>query len=83
MKFTTTLLAAAAVSMGVGVGASPFSIKLDDGQIRGYVGWDLTVGNKFGAPHAPWITGGKPGWYLGNHPSKFPDLPCLKPEGVR
>ena len=83
MKFTATLAAAAAVSAGVGVQASPFSISLGDGQISGYLGWDLTVGNKFGAPNPPWNANGKPGWYLGNNPNQFPQLPCLKPGGVR
>lgn len=81
MKFTTTL-AAATVSVGVGVRASPFSISLDNGQITSYLGWDLSIGNKFGAPHPPWHTDGKPGWYLGNYHNQFPDLPCLKPGGV-
>jgi len=40
---------------------------------------DLNIGNHYGAPHAPWESGSRPGWYYGDKPGKNDKYPCLRP----
>ncbi|TFK37656.1 hypothetical protein BDQ12DRAFT_607294 [Crucibulum laeve] len=72
MRFTA-LFAVASIAIS-SVAASPLSVNLDLGSLLGI---DLTSSNNFGAPHAPWVPGSKPGWYFGNHPEQHRELTCL------
>ncbi|KAG5634540.1 hypothetical protein H0H81_001570 [Sphagnurus paluster] len=64
---TTAALAASAT-------ATPLTIGIN---VQSILGVDLTAANHYGAPIPPWQRGTYPGWYYGNHPEKFPNLPCL------
>ncbi|RDB19595.1 hypothetical protein Hypma_013251 [Hypsizygus marmoreus] len=73
MRFAP-LFAAASLAVS-GVTASPLSIDVD---ISSVIGFDLSASNFYGAPRPPWTPGAHPGWYFGDHPHLFPDLPCLE-----
>lgn len=69
MRFST-LLAATTIAVSSAV-ASPQLLGRD------VLGFDLSVGNYYGAPNAPWVPGASPGWYNGQYPWLYPELPCL------
>jgi len=71
MRFPTVVTAAAVLAASTGVSAQAFGFSLNN-----VIGFDLTQSNHYGAPTPPWH-GGKPGWYYGNNPSKYPQYPCL------
>uniref|UniRef100_A0A8H8CEQ0 Uncharacterized protein n=1 Tax=Psilocybe cubensis TaxID=181762 RepID=A0A8H8CEQ0_PSICU len=73
MRFAT-LASAAAVAVS-GVAASPVTIFGFD--LTGVIGFDLTQTNHYGSPLPPWHPQGKPGWYFGNSPHLYPEIPCL------
>lgn len=74
MRFTALFAVAFATVSAVSASTLDFSsISLQS--LLG--GIDLSSGNKYGAPNAPWIPGATPGWYFGSSPSKFKTLPCL------
>ncbi|KDR74146.1 hypothetical protein GALMADRAFT_269631 [Galerina marginata CBS 339.88] len=80
MRFATfAAVAAIAVS---GVASTPVDLALPPTFDINFVlgGFDLSAGNFYGSPIAPWKPGSKPGWYYGNNPNLFPDLPYL--EGI-
>jgi len=72
MRFTT-LFTVAAVAVS-GVVATPVTVDLDLGSLLGF---NLTPDNHYNSPFPPWQSGAKPGWYYGDHPGLFPDIPCL------
>ncbi|KAF4612039.1 hypothetical protein D9613_003800 [Agrocybe pediades] len=72
MRFTK-VFAAATLALS-GVSASPVTVTFD---LIGILGFDLTEGNKYNSPIPPWLHGSKPGWYYGNNPFAYKDLPCL------
>ncbi|KAF9006930.1 hypothetical protein BDQ17DRAFT_248333 [Cyathus striatus] len=75
MRFAPILaVISIALSSIYGVSSSPLLLDLD---ISGIVGVDLSHGNHYGAPVAPWQSGAKPGWYFGSHPGNHHELPCL------
>lgn len=37
----------------------------------------------YNAPHPPWESGAKPGWYFGSHAGQYPDLFGLTPVGIK
>jgi len=68
------------VSIAVaGVASSPLNSRNVAGLLGGA---DLSPANCYGAPNPPWILNSKPGWYYGNSPGLYPDLPSLI-DGVR
>jgi hypothetical protein len=69
MRFTP-FLAVIAVAVS-GAVATPFDFDLPS-----IIGSDISQGNHYGAPTPPWNRG-KPGWYFGKNPSKYPKYPCL------
>ncbi|KAF5314267.1 hypothetical protein D9619_011820 [Psilocybe cf. subviscida] len=71
MRFPTIATAAAVLAVSTGASAQIFG-----GNLNNVIGFDLTPQNHYGAPTPPWH-GGKPGWYYGNNPSKYPQYPCL------
>ncbi|KIK09524.1 hypothetical protein K443DRAFT_671425 [Laccaria amethystina LaAM-08-1] len=74
MRFTALFAVASATISAVSASTLDFSsISLQS--LLG--GIDVSSGNKYGAPKAPWIAGSTPGWYFGSSPSKFKTLPCL------
>ncbi|PPQ90270.1 hypothetical protein CVT25_013095 [Psilocybe cyanescens] len=73
MRFAT-LLTAATVAVS-GVAASPVTLFGFD--LTSVIGFDLTQTNHYGSPFPPWHPQGKPGWYYGDNPFLFPDIPCL------
>lgn len=55
--------------------ANPLTIDLD---LTNMLEVDLSDGNRYGAPHAPWSLNARPGWYYGIHPERYPHLRCLR-----
>ncbi|KAF8804172.1 hypothetical protein BYT27DRAFT_6711260 [Phlegmacium glaucopus] len=76
MRFSVAF-AAIAVALS-GVVASPSG--LGDGDLDDILKFDLSLGNKYGAPHAPWESNSHPGWYYGDKPGKGDKFPCLRPK---
>ncbi|KAG5638410.1 hypothetical protein H0H81_000187 [Sphagnurus paluster] len=73
----STIVATAALAASAT--ANPLRINLN---VQSVLGADLTAANHYGAPIPPWQRGTNPGWYHGNHPEKFPQLPCLVLDGL-
>jgi len=71
-----SLLAVATIAIS-SVTATPLSNRETDVEVTVAIGFNLTVQNSYGAPIPPWVAGALPGWYDGQSPALYPDLPCL------
>ncbi|KAF9460491.1 hypothetical protein BDZ94DRAFT_1169750 [Collybia nuda] len=60
--------------------SSPPEVVSLDVEAKSLLGFDLSLGNFYGAPHPPWTEGSHPGWYFGDHGYLYPELTCL--EGI-
>jgi len=69
MRFAAFLAGVVFVS---GAAASPTNL------VHAPPGLDLNEDNCYGAPIPPWGQNPHPGWYRGDHPHLFPDVPCIK-----
>jgi len=79
MRFTNLLTAAAVMTAATsGVEAS---VIVDKG-LNLKLGASLSLNNHYGAPHAPWESGHKPGWYYGHNGGLLGEIPSLT-SGVR
>ncbi|GLB35171.1 putative fruit-body specific protein a [Lyophyllum shimeji] len=55
--------------------ANPLTINID---LSSVLEVDLSDGNRYGAPNAPWSANAHPGWYYGIHPESHRHLRCLR-----
>ncbi|KAK0239418.1 hypothetical protein EDD85DRAFT_449279 [Armillaria nabsnona] len=84
MRFFSSLIVTVATAIVVRGADSTTAAALNATEIQAMdaLSVQFNRGNFYGAPLPPWVQGGKPGWYYGDHPERvppfFPGLPWLK-----